>query len=163
MSIRRTYPKYSLPSLGQFPRCSGRFPEKFWTPLRCFFWGHTTTLSPNLKICASKNFLFANIFSYDMETPQKYHLRGYSELFGKRAESGRELARGWPTRARMCSPDAQDSKMWRVGYPAGTLWWSAGPKSKISIPLWRDKNFENRNVLKKISKIDFLFRAGRPP
>ena len=71
----------------------------------------------------------------------KFHLRGCSELLGKRAVSGRKLARRWQTRARMCSPDAQDSKKCWVGYHPGTLWCSAGPISKISRSLWRAKKF----------------------
>ena len=87
---------------------------------------------------------------------QKWHLGGCSELFTKRAGSGRKLALGWQTRLGMCSPDAQDSKKCWVGYPGVTLWWSAGPKSKISKPTWSTKNFEIRKCFENISKIDFF-------
>ena len=61
-----------------------------------------------------------------------FYLRGCFELFKEQDQSGRKLPRQWQTRLGKYSPDAQDFKKCMVGYPAGTLWWSAGPKSKIS-------------------------------
>ena len=66
--------------------------------------------------------------------PPKNHLIGYFELFRKPAQSRWKLPRWWQIRLRMYSPDAQDSKQFRVGHLPATLWGSAGPNSKISKP-----------------------------
>ena len=65
----------------------------------------------------------------------KWPLGRDSELFGNRPGSGQKRGWGWHPRCLEYSPDAWDAKKCWVGYPAGTLWWSARQISKISKPL----------------------------